>query len=393
MSVAVEDYVTQVALYRHDFRRYLRELDWADEWRSEAFDNVEDTVARDAGVLSRLYDAGWSRYGWPEEAGGLGGNEIHRAVYFEELAYAMLPVPDQHWAMETLCPALIHFAPALAAEYLPAYLSGAEWWGQCFSEPEAGSDLAALRTRATDDGSGGFIVNGQKIWTSGGPTAARLLALVRTGTPDSRHRGLTMVMIDADAPGVTVRPIALASGRRELAEIFFDDVRIGRERVVGDVDDGWAVAMYLMQYERGMYGYAVLTSALTQLGRLRADMATNGASQASRERFAQVYISVVAALARTATTVRKLADGTAVGPHSSVDKLLFAKAKKEINDLILDVRRDQMIAGVDGDSPEELSTARAEWWYTRAATIMGGTAEVQRGIIADHLLRLPKEKK
>jgi alkylation response protein AidB-like acyl-CoA dehydrogenase len=386
------DYVSQIAVYRHDLRRYLRDLDQADEWRSAAFTTAEDGLAHDARVMARLHTDGWNRYGWPEDVGGLGGDEIHRAVYYEELGYAMLPVPAQHWTLETLGPALIEYAPQLAAEYLPGYLSGAEWWGQSFSEPESGSDLATLRTRAVDDGDGGLVINGQKIWTSQGPTATRLLVLVRTGAPESRHRGLTMIMVDADAPGVSIRPIALASGRRELAEVFFDDVRVPRERVVGDIDGGWAVAMHLMQYERGMYGYAVLNKVLTELGRLREDMVVHGSSVAQRERFAKVYVDVVAAQARTATTVRRLAKGEPVGADSSVDKLLFGLAEKEVNDLILDVSRDQMIAGV-GRSRAQLDTARAEWWYSRAATIMGGTAEVQRGIIADHILGLPKERR
>jgi acyl-CoA dehydrogenase len=304
----------------------------------------------------------------------------------------MLPIPAQHWTLETLGPALLTFAPGLAAIYLPGYLSGAEWWGQSFSEPESGSDLATLRTRAVDDGDGRFVINGQKIWTSQGPTATRLLALVRTGTPESRHRGLTMLMVDADAPGVTIRPIALASGRRELAEVFFDDVRVDHERVIGDVDGGWAVAMHLMQYERGMYGYAVLNKVLTELSRLREDMVIAGATDAQRQRFARVYVDVVAAQARTATTVRRLAAGEAVGADSSIDKLLFGRAEKEVNDLVLEIGREHMIAGT-GRGGATLNTARAEWWYSRAATIMGGTAEVQRGIIADHLLGLPKEKR
>jgi alkylation response protein AidB-like acyl-CoA dehydrogenase len=390
-------------VYREDFRQWLRELDWADEWRSVHFDNAEDELAYHATILSRVHEAGWNRYGWPEAAGGFGGTEIHRAVYFEELAAAMLPVPEQHWTLEVLGPALFKYAPELAAEYLPNYLRGAEWWGQCFSEPEAGSDLAGLRCRATDDGTGGFVLNGQKIWTSQGPTATRFLVLARTGTPESRHRGLSTFLVDADAPGVTVRPITLASGRRELAEVFFDDVRVPHERLIGDADGGWAVVMYLMQYERGMYGYAVTTTALTELSRLRAAMAVHGASAANRERFARIYVAVVAAQARGATTVRALAEGRMVGPESSVDKLLFARAEKDINDLILDVRREWMIAGAapaatsnsgaGSDGAKELNAARAKWWYTRAATIMGGSAEVQRGIIADHLLGLPKERK
>jgi alkylation response protein AidB-like acyl-CoA dehydrogenase len=395
-----DEYVSDVAAYRQDFRRWLNELDWADEWRSAAFDNAEDELAYHATILSRVHEAGWNRYGWPEAAGGFGGTEIHRAVYFEELAAAMLPVPEQHWTLEVIGPATQHYAPHLAAEYLPNYLRGAEWWGQCFSEPESGSDLAGLRCRATDDGAGGFVVNGQKIWTSQGPTATRFMVLARTGTPESRHRGLSTFLIDADTPGVTVRPITLANGRRELAEVFFDDVRVPHDRLIGDVGGGWGVVMYLMQYERGMYGYAVTTTALTELGRLRAEMVTHGASAANRERFARLYVAVVAAQARGATTVRALADGRMVGPESSVDKLLFARAEKEINDLILDVRREWMMAGAAPatssprtDGAKELNAARAKWWYTRAATIMGGSAEVQRGIIADHILGLPKERK
>ena len=386
-------HVSDVAQYRQDFRRYLRDLDWAEEWRSAAFDTAEDELAFHSTVLSRLYEAGWTRYGWPEDAGGLGGTEIHRAAYFEELAAAMLPAPEQHWTLEVIGPAVHRYAPHLAAKYLPNYLRGAEWWGQCFSEPESGSDLAGLRCRATDDGAGGFVVNGQKIWTSQGPTATRFLLLARTGTPESRHRGLSTFLVDADTPGVTVRPITLANGRRELAEVFFDDARVPRDRLIGDVDAGWAVVMYLMQYERGMYGYAVLTTALTELGRLRAEMVTHGASEAARERFARIYVAVVAAQARGAKTVRALADHRMVGPDSSIDKLLFAKAEKDINDLILDVRREWMIAGVGPAVGKELAATRAKWWYTRAATIMGGSAEVQKGIIADHILGLPKEKR
>lgn len=388
-----DQYLSDVALFRQDFRTYLHDLGWANEWRSASFSTAEDGLAFDAGVLRRLYDAGWNRYGWPVEAGGLGGNEIHRAVYYEELGQAMLPIPAQQWTLETLGPALIRFAPTLAAEHLGGYLKGSEWWGQSFSEPESGSDLASLRTRATDDGTGGLVVNGQKIWTSQGPTATRLLALVRTGTPESRHRGLTMLMIDADSPGVTIRPIALASGRRELAEVFFDDVTVAKDRVVGEIGGGWAVAMYLMQFERGMYGYAVLNKVLTELSRLRADMAVHGTSQANRERFARVYVDVVAAQARTASTVRKLASGQTVGPDSSIDKLLFGTAEKAVHDLVFDIRREWIVGGLGSGSTDELNTARAEWWYSRAATVMGGAAEVQRGIIADHILALPKEKR
>jgi alkylation response protein AidB-like acyl-CoA dehydrogenase len=390
-SAAVAAYLTDTTAYRLAFRAYLEAIDWP-EWAGAAFLSAEEQMAFDATVMARLYADGWNRYGWPAEAGGLGGTEIHRAIYYEELGRALLPIPAQHWTLETLGPALIKFAPHLAAAHLCAYLDGTEWWGQSFSEPEAGSDLASLRTRAVQDGDA-FVINGQKIWTSQGPTAARLLALVRTGSADSRHRGLTMLMVDADTPGVTVRPIALASGRRELAEVFFDDARVPADRVIGKVDGGWAVAMYLMQFERGMYGYAVLNKTLLELGRLRAQMIKHGAGAADRERFARAFIEVTAARARTATTVSRLAAGETLGPESSIDKVLFGTAEKSVNDLVLDIRRDWVIAGVDADNAAELDTVRAEWWYSRAATVMGGTVEVQRGIIADHLLKLPKENR
>jgi acyl-CoA dehydrogenase len=384
-------YVSQRAAYRQGLRRYLADEAWVGQARSAAFHSSEEAIAHDATILSRLHDAGWNRYGWPESGGGFGGTELHRATYYEELAAAMLPIPAQCWSLEVLGPALLKFAPALAAEYLPRYLRGAEWWAQGFSEPEAGSDLAALRTRASDDDAGGFVINGQKIWTSQGPTASRLLVLARTGSPESRHRGLTMFLVDVETPGVTVRPITLASGRRELAEVFFDDVRVPRERIVGELGGGWSVAMFLMQYERGMYGYGVTTKLLTLLSRLRETMARNGSESADRDRFAHAYTSVLSAQARSAITVRKLAGGGTLGPESSIDKLLFTRAEKEVNDLILDIQRQQMLIGMDDVDPAEADTSRAEWWYSRAATIMGGTVEIQRGIVADHILGLPKE--
>lgn len=399
MSTAVDgavdgregDFVNDLASYRQGLRAFLADADWIGDWRGAAFDNLEDSMRHDGEVLARLYAAGWNRYGWPEDAGGFGGSELHRAVFYEELAVALLPVPRQQWSLETLGPATLKFAPPLAREYLPRYLSGAEWWGQGFSEPESGSDLASLRTRAVDDGDGNFVINGQKIWTSDGPTATRLVVLARTGTVESRHRGLTMFLVNADTPGLTVRPITMASGRRELAELFFDDVRVPKERLIGPVDGAWGVTMYLMQYERGIYGYGVATKLLTELGRLRNRMNKLGLGAAERAQFGRVYAAALAAQARSAGTVRRLAAQTEIGPDSSIDKLLFTRTEKEVSDLILDLDRAWLITGSGGHGRCELNTERGHWWYSRAATIMGGTAEIQRGIVADHILGLPKE--
>src|ERR1700730_8171317 len=133
------EYVSQIATYREDFRRYLRDLDWADEWRNASFDNTEDELAYHATVLARIYAAGWNRFGWPAESGGLGGTEIHRAVYFEELAAAMLPVPEQHWTLEVLGPAVIKYAPELAERYLPNYMRGGQRRGDGLFVPAGGA--------------------------------------------------------------------------------------------------------------------------------------------------------------------------------------------------------------------------------------------------------------
>ena len=141
-----------------------------------------------------------------------------------------------------------------------------------------------------------------------------------------------------------------------------------------------------------MYGYAALTKAMKELSDLRAEMMAGGCSEVQRNRFTEVYLSVLAAQARSAGSVRRLALGQTLGPDSSVDKLVFAKAERQVNDLLLDIRRDRLLAG-SPDEAAHLDTARSEWWYSRTATLMGGTAEIQRGIIADHLLGLPKEKR
>jgi len=374
-------YVSDLAAYRRDLREYLGSLDWAEDWRVPATSSA-DGLARDARALAKIYDAGWNRYGWPESAGGFGGTELHRAVYYDEIAAARLHIPAQHFTLETLGPALLAFAPELAAEYLSGYLSGQHWFGQCFSEPESGSDLATLRCRATEHDDH-LVLTGQKIWTSQGPTAAKFLVLARTGTPESRHRGLTTLLVDADAPGVVVRPIALASGREEIAEIFFEDVHVPRDRLVGGIGQGWAVAMHLMQWERGMYGYAVLADSIARLTILRDHLLATGAGTRFQERFTEVYLAVVQAQARCAVTVRALAAGRTVGANSSVDKLLFSHAEKDLLDFAMDVHAESLLVGGD-------DVLRAEWWYSRTATLMGGTAQIQRGIVADHLLGLQK---
>lgn len=356
-----------------------------DRWRVHHA-TAEETMAEHAELMRLLHDSGWNRYGWPLAAGGLGGDERHRGVLYDELTTRGLPLPEQQLPLETMGPPVLRFAPQLAEQYLPALLSGREWWGQAFSEPDAGSDLASLRSRAVRRHDGSYLVHGQKVWTSFGSTATRLVALLRTGTPESRHRGLSMFLIDVECPGLTVRPLALANGRNELAEIFFDDVEVPADRLLGQEDRGWDVAMYLLQWERAMFAWQCAVQLLDRLRRLRDDVASaplppDGAAGA----LARCYLEVMLLRARAAETVRRLAAGEVVGPEASVDKVLLAAAEFGVYDAVRDLRAPALAVG------DDMASWRAEWWYSRSATILGGSAEVQRQILADHVLRLPKE--
>lgn len=391
-AVVTPDFVTDLDRYRVAVREHLATPEYQ-RWRSLAHDTVEQRTAETAALVATLHRNGWNRYGWPEFVGGFGGDQRHRAVLYDELAAADLPIPDQQLLLEVLGSAIVHFAPELAAELLPPALAGVEWWGQGFSEPEAGSDLASLRCTARRAGDG-YLVSGQKIWTTIGATAHRYVCLVRTGTPESRHRGITMLVIDNDSPGVTIRPIALASGENELAEAFFDDVEVPATRLVGAEDQGWAVSMYLMQYERAMYAWvrsAVLTKRFTDLvGRLRSSIASGGdLADGMRTRIGNCYSDIVTLRARSAATVRALAAGETVGPSASVDKVLLAITENSVHDLARDALGvDFLFGGALADQQW-----RAEWWYSRSATILGGSSEMQRTILADHVLGLPKEPK
>lgn len=382
-------YATDPDEYRHALRRHLATAPSLARFRERGHKSTEERITSDARLMSHLAaEGGWNLYGWPTEIGGLGGDERHRGVLYDELSRSGLPVPEPHLLIETLIPAVTKFSPHLARRHAAAFLRGEEWWGQCFSEPEAGSDLAALRTKATRQGDH-YVLSGQKLWTSHGPTATRLVCLVRTGTTESRHRGLSMLMVDVDSPGVSVRPIALASGDNELAEIFFDDVIVPADQLVGTEGQGWAVAMFLLQYERAMYAWQTASVALrriTDLRRLVGEL-PGPLPDGARRRFGACYVDIITLRARSSQTVRRLAAGDTVGPEASVDKILLASAEQGLHDLARDLLGSDFLLS---DSAA-VRAWRADWWYSRSATILGGSAEVQRTILADHVLELPKE--
>jgi alkylation response protein AidB-like acyl-CoA dehydrogenase len=284
-----------------------------------------------------------------------------------------------------MAPTMIGFASeALAAEMVPRLLRGEETWCQGFSEPGTGSNLAALACRATRT-EAGWRVSGQKVWTSYAQYAQRCILLTRTGTPESLHKGITALFVDLDSPGISIRPLRTMHGVDEFCEVFFDDVEVSADRTLGGEGDGWAVAMDLLPYERSTslwHRGAYLSRRLQQL----VETAPVGALDA-RDVGAAVE-QLYAFRARSRSTQHRLARGERLGAETSIDKILLGQTEQTIYDLVASAMPAEVLLGDDGSSGDW----RAEYLYSRAATIYGGTAEIQRNIVARRLLELGDER-
>src|SRR5690606_37605836 len=347
--------------------------------------SLDGDMAQLSKVKRLAYDAGWMRWGWPERVGGLGGSPLLRGYLGEALTTRGLVEPGIYSMTEVLAPTMIdHADPALAAEMVPRLLRGDETWCQGFSEPGTGSNLAALGCRATRVRSGAgevWRVDGQKVWTSLAQYAQRCVLLVRTGTVEEAHRGISALFVDMDSPGVTVRPIGTMHGRPEFCEVFFDEVEVPGERMLGRPGDGWAVAMDRLPYER--------STALWHRGaflqrRMDDLLAAADADALGAEAVGRVLVDLFALRARSRATMRRLDAGERLGPETSVDKILLAGCEQQVFDLAADALGGRIALGDDDES----ARWRADHLYSRAATIYGGSAEIQRNIVARRLLDL-----
>lgn len=352
---------------------------------------LDDHVAQMQRVKRVLFDAGWMQLGWPERVGGKGGSPMLRTELGAALAVRGYTDPGLFSLIEVLAPTLIDFAPpALAAEVVPRLLSGAELWCQGFSEPDSGSDLASLRCRAAPDGGDArtaerWVINGQKVWTSLAQFSARCVLLTRTGPAESRHRGITAFFVDMDTPGITVRPIEMLNGALEFAEVFFDDVVVPANRMLGEPNGGWTVAMSILPYERSSCFWQRIAWLYGRLQRL-VDAAPD--DDRAAEVVGDAYVQLHALRARSRDTQHRLAETGAIGAETSIDKVLIATAEQHLYDA---VRR--LLPGViETDASVAGEEWRSEYLYSRAATIYGGTAEVQRNIIARRLLDLGSDE-
>ncbi|MEU8803121.1 acyl-CoA dehydrogenase family protein [Spirillospora sp. NPDC048819] len=371
-----------------DLQEFRDGLDgWLDEHQPDLVPPHGSDVSLDAEMehLSKVkrltFDAGWMRRGWPERVGGLGGSTLMRAYLGEALASRDLIEPGIYSMTEVLAPTMIEFArPELAAEMVPRLLRGDETWCQGFSEPSTGSNLGSLSCRARRDGDA-WAVSGQKVWTSLAQYADRCVLLTRTGSPESGSRGITALFVDMDSPGITVRPIRAMHGRDEFCEVFFDDVRVPGDRILGEVDGGWAVAMDLLPYERSTSLWHRGAFLRQRLERLLASPSGDALDPAA---LGEVVQLAFAFHARSRATQYRMAGGERLGAETSIDKVLLATTEQAVYDLVADAAAADVALADDPDG----ARWRTEFLYSRAATIYGGSAEVQRNIIARRLLDL-----
>jgi alkylation response protein AidB-like acyl-CoA dehydrogenase len=337
-----------------------------------------ERVAVMSDLMGELFDAGWARWGWPGPLGGLGGTIRHRAAMWHVLARHGVPSMAVYEHLEVLAPTLADLGPpAFVARALPAFLAGRERWAQGFSEPDAGSDLASLRTRAVADGAE-HRITGRKIWTSWARYATWCLVLARTGTPESRHRGLTAFVVDLRDPGVEVRAIEQANGTDELAEVTFDDVPT--VAVVGDVDGGWKVAMHILSHERGTYAWF-------RHGFLYHDLVRHvAAGEAVGDRaVGDALLDLAAVTATSVAGVRLHAAGETLGPRATITKLLLGNAEQSVQDAVFAGDRDLALTPTD----DAVAMLRQEYLFSRIVTVYGGSQQMQLETIAKQLLALP----
>jgi alkylation response protein AidB-like acyl-CoA dehydrogenase len=383
--------------FRDGFRQWLAANgpgDWARLRRTFASGAARVAFLRD--WQRRLYEAGYVGLDWPREYGGRGATPMEHAIFYEEMARARAPELPNAIGLDMAGPALIrHGTDAQKRTHLPRILSAEHIFCQGFSEPNAGSDLAAVETRAVRSGDA-FVVNGQKVWTSFAHYADWCILLARTDPSAPKHRGLTFFLVDMASPGVTVRSLRQASGDAEFNELFFENVRVPAGRVVGRVGGGWEVAITTLMFERGPR-----TLARQQILRAGIDAAlelaratardSDRAEPVVRQRLARLYVDAEALRLSTLRALTRLERAAPPGPEGSAAKLFWSETWQRVLELILELEGPYAMLG-EG-SPRAIDDGYWQFRFLRSRgdTIAAGTSEIQRNIIAERVLGLPKD--
>ncbi len=344
--------------------------------------------------MDRCAAKGFTAPTWPKEYGGAGLNAGENQIFREEMVRINARTPLVGMGLSMIGPALLEFGTEeQKAEHLPKITSGEIWWCQGYSEPNSGSDLASLQTKAVLDGDE-YVINGQKVWTSGADNADWIFCLVRTDSDAPKHNGITFILFSMDQPGITVKPIKLISGLSPFCETFFEDARASRKNIVGTVNEGWTVAKRLLQYERTMIGGV---GSGSQRSMSLKDLASeyvgleNGKLADNSLRHKILHHSMNDQCFRLAVRRNAEESRSTKAPCfvSSMFKLYGTEQNKSRYELMLQALGSQMLGweGV-GFSGEEIGQTRA-WLRTKGNSIEGGTSEVQLNIIAKRVLGLP----
>jgi alkylation response protein AidB-like acyl-CoA dehydrogenase len=333
---------------------------------------------------------GWIGLGWPESVGGRGATLMQQVAFHEEYATAGAPGRMGYIGEQLLGPTLIAFGTDAQRErFLPGILRGEELWCQGYSEPDAGSDLAGVRTRA-EVRDGEWLVNGQKVWTSLAEEADWCFAIVRSERGSERRRGLSYLLVPMRQPGIQIRPIIQLTGTSEFSEVFFDDARTAAENVVGAPGDGWKVAMGTLGFERGVATLGQQIGFGRELERVVERAQATGAIEepALRDRLVDAWVELRAMRCNALRTLGASAGESAAA--ASISKLLWGNWHRRLGELGVDV--EGPAATLLEAGPYELDSAQALYLFSRADTIYAGSDEIQRNIIAERVLGLPRDR-
>jgi alkylation response protein AidB-like acyl-CoA dehydrogenase len=345
----------------------------------------------------KLYDAGYVGLTWPKEYGGGGAPHTHQGIYLEESARIGAPDHIGGIGLGMAGPTIIAWgSDEQKQRYLAPLLSGEEVWCQGFSEPGSGSDLAGARTRAELDGDE-WVVNGQKVWSSWAHIAEWCILVVRSDPDAEKHRGLSFLLVDMHTPGVEVRPLKQITGDPEFNEIFFTDVRVPRESMLGQPGEGWNVAMTTLLHERGTLGFALtaaLERQLNNLVRLAKQPAMAGSVPADdpvvRDEIARAWIDLQALRFTNYRSLTTLAKTGVPGPEGSVAKLHWSETNQRVTKLALSLQG--LTSQLDGDGAVWDGFWQYQQLRSRGNTIEAGTSEILRNIIAERVVGLPRSR-
>src|SRR6267143_1195464 len=355
----------------------------------------------------KLYEAGYLGMGWPKEYGGGGARPMEQAIVADELARSKAPAPANSLGIGIVGPTIIvHGTDAQKKRYLKKILTAEELWCQLYSEPNAGSDLAALKTSAVDQGDH-FVVNGQKIWTSGGKVAHWGLLLARTDTKVPKHKGISCFLMNMRQPGVDVRPLKQITGSSEFCEVFMTNARVEKEDQIGRLGEGWGIAQTTLGYERGGRALARITSYAGQYNQLMnaaRRLKRNGRpildDAVTRQKLGRIWADLEVERYGALRVLTMLERGEHPGAGGSLTKLSYSEFEKRFMELAEEILGPygQLTDGVPAEYRLEVDTAIGDhgtWAYaflwSRAGTIYAGSSEIQKNVIGERILGLPKE--